>query len=280
MVKRLTLNKTSRHISLVVIGLIIIYPLLWLLSASFKGNEEIFTSAWIIPQKVVFGAFKNGWEGSGQITYTDFFINTFGFVIPTVAFTVISSAVVAYGFSRFRFFGKKVFFAIMLSTLLLPQTTLLIPRFIMFNRFGWTDSYKPFIIPALFATSPFFIFLLVQFFKGIPKELDESAFIDGCGSLRRFVNIILPLTKPALFSVAIFQFIWTWNDFLNVLIYINSVEKYPLSLGLRMTLDIEANVDWNEIMAMSVLSLIPPTFIFFFLQKYFIEGITTSGLKG
>jgi oligogalacturonide transport system permease protein len=167
----------------------------------------------------------------------------------------------------------------MLSTLMLPNAVIIIPRYILFNSLDWLDSYLPFIIPAIFATNSFFIFMLVQFLRGIPKELDESAVIDGCNSFMILARILLPLSKPALFSAAIFQFIWTWNDFFNVLIYVNSIKKYTVSLGLRMALDIQAAVNWNQVMAMSVVAIVPPVLVFFFSQKHFVEGIATTGIK-
>jgi oligogalacturonide transport system permease protein len=162
---------------------------------------------------------------------------------------------------------------------MLPATVIIIPRYIFFKNLGWLDSYMPFIAPAFLGAFPFFNFMMVQFFRGIPKELDESARIDGCGSFRTLVQILLPLCKPAIFSVVVFQFVWTWNDFFNALIYISSVRKFPLALGLRLSLDISANVNWNQILAMSTVSIIPPVLLFFAAQQYFVEGITTSGLK-
>ena len=168
----------------------------------------------------------------------------------------------------------------MISTLMLPNAVIIIPRYLMFNRMGWLNSYLPFIIPALFACFPFFIFMLVQFLRGIPRELDEAAIIDGCGSVRIFYIILVPLMKPAIFSAGLFQLMWTWNDFFNPLIYINTVSKFPLSLGLRMSMDSASVLQWDQVMAMSLVSIMPLVVIFFFAQKYFVEGISTSGLKG
>ncbi|MCE1197149.1 carbohydrate ABC transporter permease, partial [bacterium] len=177
-------------------------------------------------------------------------------------------------------FGKKVFFALMLSTLMLPNNLIVISRYLLFRDFGWLNSYKPIMLPSLFATYSFFIFMMVQFLRGIPRELDEAATIDGCGSFAILIRIILPLSKSVIFSATIFQFVWRWNDFQNVLIYIDSVSKYPLALALRMSLDITESVNWNGILAMSVLSLVPPSLLFFLAQRYFVEGVATSGLKG
>lgn len=260
--------------------LVMIYPLLWMFFASFKTNQEIFASASLLPESFSLDSFITGWRSTGRVTYATFFLNTFKLVIPSVIFTVISSVLVAYGFARFRFPFKKQLFAIMLATLMLPHTVIMIPRYMIFRNLGWLDTYLPFYIPALFATYPFFTFMLVQFFRSIPKELDEAAKIDGCNSFKTLVLILLPTLKPALFSVAIFQFVWMWSDFLNPLIYLSSVNNYPVSLALRMSLDTAAAVDWSPIMAVSTLSVIPPMLVFFFSQKYFVEGISNSGLKG
>lgn len=269
-----------KYVVLVLLGFIMIYPLLWMIGASFKNNQEIFGNAGLFPIDPVFDAYKNGWKGSGQYTFKTFYLNTFKMVLPTVFFTALSSILVGYGFARFNFPMKKILFILMISTLMLPNTVIVIPRYIFFKKLGWLDSYLPFIIPAVLGAYPFFNFMMVQFFRGIPKELDESALIDGCGSFKTLTNILIPLCKPAIFSVVIFQFIWTWNDFFNVLIYINSVSKYPLALGLRLTIDISGQVDWNQILAMSVISILPPVILFFAAQKYFVEGISTSGIKG
>jgi oligogalacturonide transport system permease protein len=268
------------YLFLLILLIVMIYPLIWMVMASFKSNDEIFNSLSILPREWITSSFASGWKGNGQVTYTTFFLNTFALVIPTVLATVASSSLVAYGFSRFDFRLRKPLFALVIGSLLLPQEVLIVPQYLIFHRFGWTDSYLPFIVPAAFACYPFFIFMLVQFFRGFPAELEEAARIDGCNSFVIFWRIILPLSKPALFSVAIFQFMWRWNDFFNSLIYINSTRKFTVPLALRMSLDLTGTVNWNEIMAMSVLSMIPLILLFIFAQRYFIEGIATTGIKG
>jgi oligogalacturonide transport system permease protein len=278
--KRKSRSKILRYIILAVVGIVMIYPVIWLFFASFKSNEELFGSAALIPKNFIWDSYAQGWKGSGQYGYSTFFLNTVKLVIPTVLFTVMSSAVVAYGFARFRFPFKKILFAVMLSTLMLPNAVVIIPKYMLFRDVGWIDSYNPFIVPAIFAGYPFFIFMLVQFFRGLPRELDEAAIIDGCNSFTIFTKIILPLSKPALISAGIFQFMWTWNDFFNSLVYINSVSKLTLPLALRISLDSSASaVPWNQIMAMALVSIIPCIVVFFFAQKYFVEGIATTGIK-
>lgn len=265
---------------LIILGFVMIYPLLWLIGSSFKVNEDIFAGVGIIPTQATFNGYINGWRGTGQYTYTNFFINTIVMTVPTVLGTLVSSFLVGYGFARFNYRFKNFLFIMMLATLMLPNELLIIPRFIMFNNFGWLNSYLPIIVPALFATYPFFVFMVVQFIRGIPRELDESAVIDGCNSFTILTRIILPLSKPVIFSVVIFQFVWRWNDFFNPLIFIDSMRLYPLALALRMGIDVTDMVNWNNILAMSTLSIVPPTLLFFLSQKYFVEGIVTTGLKG
>ncbi|TBL80597.1 carbohydrate ABC transporter permease [Paenibacillus thalictri] len=273
-------KNAAAYCFLILLGIVMIYPLLWIFASSFKSNDEIFTNVGLIPSHFTADSYLKGWKASGQYTYGTFFLNTFKLVIPTVLFTILSSCIVAYGFARFRFPLKKIMFALVIATLLLPNEIIIIPRYILFKNFGWLNSYWPFIIPALFGTYSFFIFMMLQFIRGIPRELDESARIDGCNSFAILWRIILPLCKPAIFSIAIFQFVWRWNDFLNVLIYVNSVAKFPISLALRMSMDVTGTVAWNQLMAMSILCILPPMLIFFLAQKYFVEGISTTGIKG
>ena len=268
------------HFFMILLGFCTLYPLIWMFFSSFKPNAEIFGSLSLLPKEPIWDTFIKGWQGSKQITYTTFYLNTFMLIIPTVIFTVLSSSLVAYGFARFRFRFKKLLFMLMISTLMLPNAVIIIPRYLLFNRFGWLNSYLPFIMPALLACYPFFIYMLIQFFRGLPRALDEAATIDGCNTFQVYWLILMPICKPALFSAAIFQFIWTWNDFFNSLIYINSVKKYPIVLALRMSLDATSAANWNQVLAMSVLSLLPGTILFFSAQKYFVEGISAGSVKG
>lgn len=277
--KNSSVEKILIYCLLALLLVIMIYPLIWLFFATFKTNDEIFGSASLLPTSFSFDSYINGWKGSGQYTFTTFFINTFVLVIPVVLLTVFCCSVVAYGFARFNFTFRSLLFSIMIATLMLPNTVIIIPRYILFRNFGWLDTYLTFYIPALLACYPFFIFMMVQFIRGIPRDLDESAYMDGSSSLRVFFSILMPLLKPALFSAGIFQLIWTWNNFFDTLIYINSIEKYPLSLGLRMAIDTTQSVAWNQILAMALVSILPLVIIFLMAQKYFVEGIATTGLK-
>lgn len=273
-------NTMLNYIFLIVLGFIMVYPLIWLFASSFKTNAEIFGSSKLLPTTYVWDSYTLGWQGTGQYGFQDFFINTLILVVPTVVFTIISSVIVAYGFARFEFPLKTMLFSIMIATLMLPNASIMIPRYILFNNMNWLDTYLPFIIPAAFATGAFFVYMMIQFLRGLPRDLDEAATIDGCNSFTVLTRVLLPLCKPAIFSVGIFQFMWTWNDFFNSIIYISSVKKFTVSLGLRLSLDASSAVSWNQVLAMSVVSIVPCILLFFFAQKYFVEGISTTGLKG
>lgn len=274
------LNEVIMYIILIVVGLIMIYPLIWMFFASFKSNEEIYGSIALLPESFSLEAFVDGWNAIGGNTYAVFFKNSFLLVVPTTLLTVLSSTLVAYGFARFEFKGKKLAFMLLLSTLMLPNAILIIPRYSIFKTLNVLDSYWPFYLMSIFACYPFFTYMIVQFLRGIPKELDESAYMDGCGTFRTLTKILLPLLKPALFSAGLFQFLWTYNDYFNSLIYINSVKKYTVSMALRLSLDSESVVIWKNVMAMSCLAVLPVVILFFVAQKYFVDGIATTGLKG
>ena len=263
-----------------LIGLAMLYPIIWMFFASFKSNDEIFGSICLLPQNFSFKYFIDGWKGSGKATYTNFFINTFLLVIPTTIFTVMSSALVAYGFARFQFPGKKILFVLLIAMLMLPNSVVIIPRYTLYNKFNWINTYMPFYAPALLCCNAFFPYMLIQFLRGLPRDLDESAYIDGCGTFKTFTHILLPLMKPSLFSAGLFQFLWTYNDYFNSLVFINSVKKFPISLALRMSLDAESVVQWGKVMAMAFVAVVPVILLFFAAQRYFVEGIATSGLTG
>lgn len=281
---RKTTKKTVKtilsYLVIAVIGLVLLYPILWMFFAAFKTNDEIFGSTKLLATHYSFQNFIDGWRGSGTMTYAVYFWNTFRLVIPVTLLTLVSSTLVAYGFARFNFPFKKALFSLLIATLMLPNAVIIISRYTLFAKFGWIDTYIPFYALAALACYPFFIFMLVQFLRGIPRDLDESAYIDGCGTFRTLMQIILPLMKPSLFSAALFQFMWTYNDYFNSLIFINSGKKYTVSLALRLSLDSESVINWGKIMATSFVVVLPLILLFFMAQKYFVEGIATSGLKG
>ena len=268
------------YVLVLVFGIAMLFPLVWMFLATFKTNEEIFGSMNLLPSSWSLQPYIDGWNVNGRITYSTFYLNSFVLTMVTTLLTVTVAALVAYGFARFEFPCKKIFFTILISTLMLPNAVLMIPRYSIFNSLNMLDSYMPFYMQALLGCYPFFIFMLIQFLRGIPRDLDESAYIDGCSEIGVLLKILMPLLKPALFSAALFQFMWTYNDYTNVLIYINSVKKYTLSLALRMSLDAESVVQWNKVMAMSFLSMVPLGILFFAAQKYFVEGMMTGAVKG
>lgn len=269
-----------RYLILGCIAFLMLYPLIWLVGASFKTNSEIFSSAGFWPNKIEFGAYAAGWKTSSEYTFATYFLNSFLITIPKIFVTLISCVMVAYAFARFDFYGKKLLFGIMVSTMMLPLIVLRMPQYLMFREFGWIDTYLPLIIPSAFATDTFFVFMLVQFLRAIPRDMEEAGMIDGCNALQLLFHIIIPMLKPAIISVIVFQFIWTMNDFMGPLIYLASVENYPVSLALKMSIGATEEVEWRNVIAISVVALIPSIAVFFAAQKHFIEGATSSGVKG
>lgn len=267
------------HFFIIGFAFVMIYPILWMVFSSLKENTEIFGTASLIPKTFRFDNYIRGWQGVGGVSFKVFFKNSFYYVILATLGTVISSAVVAYGFARIKFFGKGFWFVCMLLTMMLPYQVVMIPQFILFFKIGWVNSFKPLIVP-MFLGQPFFIFLMMQFIRGLPIELDESAKIDGCGRFQIFIRIIFPLISPALITTTIFQFYWRWDDFLGPLLYLNKPVNYTVSLALRMFADPMTTTDWGAMFAMGTLSLIPIMLVFTLFQKYLVEGISTTGLKG
>ena len=250
-----------------------------MVASSLKPADEVFrNAASLIPSKLMWQNYVEGWKGFGNVSFATFFKNSFVVTILAVIGQVISSAVVAYGFARIRFPGRKILFAAMILTMLLPAQILLIPQYIMFVGFDWIDTYLPLIIPHYFGT-PFFIFLIMQFIQGIPRELDESANIDGCGKFRTFIQIIIPMTLPAIATTTVFSFYWKWDDFMGPLLYLHSPMKYTVSIALKSFSDPSSVTNWSAMFAMSTLSLIPSFVIFLCFQRYLVEGISTTGLK-
>ena len=206
--------KLLRYTALLAVAVVMLYPLLWLVGATFKSNQQIFSEIGFWPDKFEFGAYAKGWKTSTEYTFATYFLNSLLIVVPRIIVTVISCVLVAYAFARFEFFGKKLLFGVMVSTMMLPLIILRLPQYLMFRELGWLDTYLPLILPSAFATDTFFVFMLVQFLRGIPRDMEEAAMIDGCNSLQLLWHIIMPLLKPAIISVVVFQFIWTMNDFM------------------------------------------------------------------
>jgi len=268
------------HAGVGLLGFLMIYPILWLFASSLKASDEIWTNVTsLIPDRLAFENYPNGWAGFGGVTFGTFFANSFFYAGIGTVTAVLSSALVAYGFARIRFAGRSFWFTCMMLTLMLPVQVQIIPQYIVFNWLEWVNTFYPLLLPRFFGI-PFFIFLIMQFIRGIPIELDEAAEIDGCSKIGIFFRIILPLIQPALITSAIFSFYWTWEDFLTPLIYLNDIKLFTVSVALRSFSDPSAATDWGAVFAMSALSLVPVFIIFVLFQRYLVEGISTSGLKG
>ncbi len=279
-IRNAKISAAVRYVILFSVGLLMLYPLIWLVGASFKTNAEIFANPGFIPQEPTAEGYVKGWETSTPYTFGRFFLNSFLIIIPKVIGTAISCTMVAYGFARFDFPLKKLLFGSVIAILLLPNVVTRIPQYLLFRDLGWLDSFLPLWVPSAFAGDAFFVFMLVQFLRAIPGDMEEAARVDGANSWQTLVFIVVPMLAPALISVCLFQFMWTMNDFLGPLIYISSVDKYPVSLALKLSIDTTEAFEWNRILAMSVLTITPALIVFFMAQKYFIEGLSAGGVKG
>jgi len=275
------MKKLLLYILLTVCAVVMIYPLLWLVGASFKENDEIFSSIWFLPRHFDFSVYERAWQTVTPYSMGHYFVNTFMIILPKTVFAVVSSVLVAYGFARFDFPLKRLFFSLLMGSMFMPAIVTIMPLYTLWNTAGVLDTYIPLTLPALFAAEGAFVFMLVQFFRGVPKEFDEAARIDGCNSLQILWYILIPCIRPAIVSITVFTFLWTMNDFLGPLIMISSVERYPLSLILRLSADSTGNgYEQRKIIAMSVIGLIPSIAVFAAAQKKFISGITAGGLSG
>ncbi len=278
--RKAKIGAATRYAVLFAVGLIMLYPLIWLVGASFKTNSEIFANPGFLPNEPTLEGYRQGWETSTPYTFGRFFWNTMLIIIPKTIGTAISCTLVAYGFARFEFPYKKLLFGTVIATLLLPNVVTRIPQYILFRDLGWLDTFLPLWVPSAMAGDAFFIFMLVQFLRSIPPDMEEAARVDGANSFQTLIYIVVPMLTPALISVCLFQFMWTMNDFLGPLIYLSSVDKYPVSLALKLSIDTTEAFEWNRILAMSVLTIAPALVVFFVAQRYFIEGISTGGVKG
>jgi multiple sugar transport system permease protein len=266
--------------ALIVLVAVVLYPLVWMVLASFKPSADINGNVALFPENPTIQNYVKVLQGIGGIPVWTFFANSLILAIGSVIGVVISSSMAAYAFARVRFAGSKLFFGLMIATLLLPFHVLIIPQYIIFQRLGLVDTFVPLLVVKFLATEAFFVFLMVQFIRNLPMELDEAARIDGAGHPRVFFSITLPLIKPALVTSSIFAFIWSWNDFLGPLLYLNSTDKYPLPLALRLYNDQTSVSDYGATIAISVLALIPIALFFFIFQRFLVEGVATQGLKG
>jgi multiple sugar transport system permease protein len=276
--KREKRARLYKHAFLIVFSFIMIYPLLWMVGSSLKPDTQIFSDLSIWPQEFHWDNYSKGWNGL-PVSFSIFYLNSLIVTVLSVVGNLLSCAFAAYAFSRLNFSGRNFFFALMMMTLMIPYHVVLIPQYVMFLKLGWVDTYLPLIVPKFLASDAFFIFLMVQFFRQLPRELDEAAMIDGCSPYKIFWVIILPLSLPALGTAAIFSLIWTWEDFLAPLIYLNDIKSYTVPLALRLFVDQDSQSAFGQMFAMSVLSLVPVVLFFVAFQKLIIRGIATSGMK-
>ncbi|WP_191561154.1 carbohydrate ABC transporter permease [Metabacillus idriensis] len=268
------------HVGIIALGLLMLYPLIWMVISSFKENTDIFKDLSFWPTNFTFDNYIQGWAGLSGVSFGKFFINSLLVVTLSIIGNVLSCSMAAYAFARLDFDFKKVLFAVMLVTLMLPFHVTVIPQYIMFNQLEWINTYLPLTLPKFLATEGFFIFLMVQFMRSIPRELEEAAQMDGCGPVKMYWFLIMPLALPALITTTIFTFIWTWNDFFTQLLYLSDINLYTVAVGLRMFTDAMGESSWGALFAMSAFALLPLFIVFIFFQRYLIEGITTGGVKG
>jgi multiple sugar transport system permease protein len=266
------------HLGLIAFGLTMLYPLLWMLSSSFKPTELIFKEPGLWPTEFEPGNYVEGWMALRN-PFHHYIFNSLIIVAGSVLGNLLACSLAAYAFARLNFTGKKAFFAIMLGSIMLPIHVVIVPQYILFSNLGWINTFYPLIVPKFLAVDAFFIFLMVQFIRGLPRELDDSARIDGCGHFRIYWRIIMPLCTPALATTAIFTFIWTWNDFFSQLVFLTDPDLATVPLALRQFVDSQGQTSWGPLFAMSVVALGPVFGFFLAGQRYLVRGIATTGIK-
>ena len=278
------IGRFFQYFVLILVGVIMIYPLVWMVGATFKSNAEIFAGIGFLTANPTLQGYIDAVTQNygGDISIWRALINTYSFVIPKVISTAISSLIAAYGFSRFKFKGRDMLFGIMISTLFLPQVVLNVPHYLLYNSFRWINSpfYLPLWVPTLFATETYFVYQLVQFMRSIPHDLDEAAAIDGCGPVKILYKIIAPMLSPSLVACGLFQFMWSCNDYMGPLLYVQTPSKYPMSIFVKLSMDADSGFNWNRILALSLISIIPQLVVFFCAQDAFIDGISAGAVKG
>jgi len=260
-------------------ALVMLYPLLWMLAASVKPTEEIFGGPGLWPRHPTLDNYRSGWVALG-VGFTTFFGNSLLISSAAVIGNMLSCSMAAYAFARLSFRFRRLWFAVMLVSIMLPIHVLIIPQYTLFHRLGWVNTFLPLIVPKFLGVDGFFIFLMVQFIRALPTELDDAARLDGCGPVQIYLRIILPLMAPVLVTTAVLTFIWSWDDFLSQLVYLDDVGHYTVPLALRSFLDSSGETSWGQMLAMATLSLLPMLAFFLVFQRRITEGISTTGLRG
>lgn len=281
MKKKKRMHSITFHIGACLLGFIMIYPLLWLLASSLKTNQTMFLDTYsLIPEK--WGAYENyssGFSGVGGISFVTFLINSTGVTVVGTITCVLSSLFAAYAFSRIKFRFSAFWFGCVMMTMMIPAQVMVVPQYIILKKMHLIDTRTVLLLPWCFGGA-FFIFLMVQFFRGIPKELDEAAEIDGCGKFNILFKVLIPVVKPAVVTSSIFAFYWIWQDFFQPLIFMNTASKYTIPLALNMFLDPNSYNNYGGLFAMSVVSLLPIITFFIIFQRYLVDGIAMDGIKG
>jgi multiple sugar transport system permease protein len=271
---------TLLHLLLIGLAGLMLYPVLWMLASSFRTTDEIFASDTLLPLHPTLQNYIRGWYFFGDRTFTTFFLNSFTICAAAVAGNLVSCSMAAYAFARLRFPGKRLLFAVMLVSIMLPIHAQLVPQYIAFLKLGWVDTFLPMVVPKLLATDSFFIFLMVQFMRNLPRELEEAAQIDGAGFWQRYLRVVIPLARPALVTTAVFTFIAVYNDYFTQLIYLSSPNKLTVPLALRLFIDSGGGTsNYGGLFAMSVLSLVPVIGFFLASQRLLVQGFATTGFK-
>lgn len=268
------------HVLLGGLTIIVLYPVAWMVASALKPSSEIIGNVSLWSDRFSLDNFATALSGIGGVSFWQFFTNSMILAVASVIGVTLSASVSAYAFARIDFPGRRVYFAIMIGTLLLPFHVVIIPQYIMFNELGLVNTFVPLLAGKFLAAEAFFVFLMVQFMRNLPRELDEAARIDGAGHVRIFRSIMLPLLRPAIITSSIFAFIWSWNDFLGPLLYLKKPDLYSLPIALRLYVDQTSASDYGAQMAMAVLAMLPVMIFFLLFQRYIVEGVATQGLKG
>lgn len=275
------MSSVGFHIFSLFLGFFMIYPLLWLVASSFKSNDTMFTNTYsLIPQTWdLIKNYSSGFQGVGGVSFATFFGNSILVTVIGTILTIFCSLMAAYALARIEFVGSKLWFGCVMMTLMIPSQVMIVPQYIILRQLNLIDTKIALVLPWAFGYA-FFIFQMVQFFRGIPRELDEAAMIDGCGRIGILFRILAPVAQPSIITCSIFAFYWIWQDFFQPLIFINNPKNFTIPLALNMYLDPNSYNNYGGLFAMSVVSLIPVILFFICFQKYIVEGIATDGIKG
>lgn len=276
--RRSNLGSILRHALMILVVVISLYPILWMVVSSLRPDGDIFGNPSLLLTTFEWQNYAYGWNALGS-PFGQYLLNSGIIVLGSIVGNLITCSLAAYAFARLRFRLQRPAFIYMLITLMLPIHVVIVPQYVLWAQLGLTDSFWPLIAPKFLATDAFFIFLMIQFMRGLPRELDEAARIDGAGHGRIFLQIILPLMVPALATTAIFTFIWVWNDFFSQLIFLTSPDNYTVPIALRAFVDAQSSTSFGAMFAMSVVAIVPLILVFAFGQRFLVKGIATTGLK-